>query len=294
MISSVHALLGLLLLVGARPAPGQAGWFALESSETRESDIADIAESTEDVEAEEETSAGKAFRTFGKDLRHLLTFPARPTRRGVLTATAVLGGTGLLVLYDDEIREESQQRRSPTLDEWESRIEPFGSVEVTFGGALSVYAVGRVASRPELTETGRTLVEALLLTEVLSKLGKGLTARSHPTGDARADEFFEEFPGVFPSGHTARAFAVTAVVAQRYGRTAGWIGYPLATLVGLARIESDEHWASDVLAGGALGWAVGRTVARRRAERRSERRLSVVPTFSVSGRRQIALVRLRF
>lgn len=34
----------------------------------------------------------------------------------------------------------------------------------------------------------------------------------------------------------------------------------MATLVGLARIEQNVHWASDVMAGAIIGTAVGKTV----------------------------------
>lgn len=247
-----------------------------------------------DPAAVEPTTARQSLRHLGNDALYLLTFPQRRTRRGMVAAGSVLGGTAVLVLFDDEIRQHVQSHRSPSLDEWESRFEPLGSAGVTFLGSLSVYAAGRLSHKPEVSETGRALLESLLFTEAFTKIGKGLLGRADPGGDAPAGEFFTQFPGVFPSGHTARAFAVSTVLAERYGRRAAWIGYPLATLVGLARIESDHHWASDVLAGAALGWGVGRAVVRRRDDRRKERRLTVVPLLSFSEERAVALVRLRY
>ncbi|MDX1390246.1 MAG: phosphatase PAP2 family protein, partial [Acidobacteriota bacterium] len=80
-------------------------------------------------------------------------------------------------------------------------------------------------------------------------------------------EFFSDDGTAFPSGHTWRVFAVATVLAERHGKVAAWIAYPVATLAGLARIELDVHWASDVLAGAALGHVIGRAVVRRRDER---------------------------
>ena len=56
----------------------------------------------------------------------------------------------------------------------------------------------------------------------------------------------------FPSGHTAIAFAVITPYAQNYHMP--WL-YTLPVLVGVSRIIAvDGHWASDVVAGGFLGW----------------------------------------
>ncbi len=75
------------------------------------------------------------------------------------------------------------------------------------------------------------------------------------------------------------------MLAERYGRGAAWTGYSLATLVGLFRLESDAHWASDVLAGAALGHGISRAVTRRRAGREQQRtKVSVAPAFSPSRR----------
>ena len=53
--------------------------------------------------------------------------------------------------------------------------------------------------------------------------------------DARAsDRFSYEDSGRFPSGHTSRAFTLATVLAERHGKVAAWIAYPLATLVGLS------------------------------------------------------------
>ncbi len=63
---------------------------------------------------------------------------------------------------------------------------------------------------------------------------------------------------------------------------AAWISYPLATLVGLSLIDSEDHWASDVFAGAALGYVVGRAVVRRRQER-AGRRVRLEPVMQQDG-----------
>jgi membrane-associated phospholipid phosphatase len=56
----------------------------------------------------------------------------------------------------------------------------------------------------------------------------------------------------FPSGHTAIAFAVITPYAQIYHQP--WL-YTIPFAVGITRIlAQDGHWASDVVAGGFIGW----------------------------------------
>jgi membrane-associated phospholipid phosphatase len=61
----------------------------------------------------------------------------------------------------------------------------------------------------------------------------------------------------FPSAHTATAVGFCIALGHLYprGRSAFWT---LAVLVGLQRMESHSHFASDVVAGALVGWVVGR------------------------------------
>lgn len=228
-------------------------------------------------------------RHLGQDARYLVTFPARPTKRGWAKTGAVMGGVILLMFVDDEIREEVQEARNDTLDRWERRIEPLGKGEVDAVGSILVYLGGRVAKSEPVAETGRALLESLLFTQAATTSFKGIFGRNAPGGDTRGSEWFDEGT-VFPSGHTSRAFAIATVLAERHGRAAAWTGYSLATLVGLFRLESDAHWASDVLAGAALGHGISRAVTRRRAGRERQRtKVSFAPAFS-PGRRGVGFV----
>jgi len=74
---------------------------------------------------------------------------------------------------------------------------------------------------------------------------------------------FAREPGYdsFPSGHTAAAFSVTAVLAARIDRP--WVSaglYTLATLTGLSRIYTEDHWFSDVLFNAIFSASLGRSL----------------------------------
>lgn len=142
------------------------------------------------------------------------------------------------------------------------------------GGSL--WAVGRLTGNRRMADLGLHGVEAIALSEVLTRGIKGLAGRArpavnsnHPTDFDLGRGFGDKEHQSFPSGHTSAAFAAAAVVAHE---TAEWwprwkwvIGpamYGGAGLVGLSRMYNNRHWASDVAVGAAIGAFSGWKVVR--------------------------------
>jgi undecaprenyl-diphosphatase len=61
----------------------------------------------------------------------------------------------------------------------------------------------------------------------------------------------------FPSGHTTMAFALAASIHPLLPRRWRWVGWSLASVVGVARMHVAAHWPADIVGGAALGTAVG-------------------------------------
>jgi len=59
----------------------------------------------------------------------------------------------------------------------------------------------------------------------------------------------------FPSGHTSAAFQGASFIHKRYGLKYAIPAYIGASFVGYSRVESDNHYVEDVLAGAAIGIA---------------------------------------
>jgi membrane-associated phospholipid phosphatase len=105
---------------------------------------------------------------------------------------------------------------------------------------------------------------------------KILTGRARPRISGNDASKFQLLRGLkneeyrsFPSGHTTTAFAFAATVAsetQRWWPGSRWIIGPIiyggASLTGVSRIYNNAHWASDVMAGAAIGTIVGLKVVR--------------------------------
>jgi membrane-associated phospholipid phosphatase len=84
-----------------------------------------------------------------------------------------------------------------------------------------------------------------------TRLLKEVAAKMRPNGVARTS---------WPSGHTNAAFSGAAFLGTRYGGIWGWLGYGGAVLTGYSRIESQWHFADDVVAGASIAmlynWAL--------------------------------------
>ncbi len=61
----------------------------------------------------------------------------------------------------------------------------------------------------------------------------------------------------FPSGHTSAAFQGAAFIHKRYGFKYAVPAYIGASFVGYSRLESDNHFIEDVMAGAAVGVIAG-------------------------------------
>jgi hypothetical protein len=94
----------------------------------------------------------------------------------------------------------------------------------------------------------------------------------------------------WPSGHTASSFTVASVLDEFYGPQIGIPCYAAAGFVGYRMMDAGDHWASDVLFGGVLGWVVGHTVAGKHKQLEVAG-FEVTPYFGDSGASGIALVR---
>lgn len=137
---------------------------------------------------------------------------------------------------------------------------------------LGSLAIGLLRSDFYIKETVYYAFEALLDSELLTQVLKGIDRRLRPQDVMTYRHFFDSWfhdkgpwyagPGSFPSGHMIAAISIATVFAVRYRHHswAPWAAYSLAGIIGFSRITLLSHFPSDVFAGAFLGYVIARYV----------------------------------
>jgi membrane-associated phospholipid phosphatase len=138
------------------------------------------------------------------------------------------------------------------------------------------YVIGRLDGQRRTEELGLHTVESVALADGITGVTKMLVGRARPYASKDNAANFQFLRGLqgrdyqsFPSGHTTSAFAFAATVTtetQRWWPGSRWIIGPVvyggAMLTGVSRIYNQDHWASDVMAGAAVGTFTGLKLVR--------------------------------
>jgi membrane-associated phospholipid phosphatase len=142
------------------------------------------------------------------------------------------------------------------------------------GAAL--YGIGRADGQRRLQALGLHSVESIVIGNVVGGAIKFVAGRARPFVDIENPADFQLFRGLsdtkyrsFPSGHTINAFAFASTVTREvqfwYPHSAFYVGtvlYSGAALMGISRIYNNQHWASDVMGGAAIGTLIGVKVVK--------------------------------
>jgi len=196
--------------------------------------------------------------------------------------------TGTALALDEPIREAAQRNRTSSRDDFATTIQRFGlEYSWVVMGAFAVAGWGfddRTSRRVVVDALAASLIANGILTTTL----KHSVGRYRPE-ETTATWFAEPFSGhvSFPSGHTSQAFALAAVVSGHYRQP--WVrvtSFFIAGCVGLARIQLNKHYASDVVLGAVIGTAVGGSVVALNEKRRGAPpgpRVTVMPLLLPKG-----------
>ena len=207
-------------------------------------------------------SIASLFTTLPSDFAHLFT-PANGLIAGV-------GGAGSLAVHpkDDEIAADIYDPSGTRRDFFRAGASIGDGVEQS-AFALGTYVVGRVWRKPRVANAGADLVDAQIVNGVLTQGIKAATDRRRPSGGSHA----------FPSGHTSATFATAEVLREHFGWKWGVPAYAIGAYVSLSRMVDNDHWASDVVFGTAIGLVSGRAASFGHVSRR----VSIAPSVRPHG-----------
>ncbi len=217
------------------------------------------------------TSVKSLTSTVLSDMWQVASAPVRLSTGEVLrlgTFTAL--NLGLIYGVDGETDEEFAIKGHQALLQPAKALARVGDVYNHIGtrraflGLTSAALLGGVIFKDsKLLTTGRLMIESSVITGLITYWSKGFFGRSRPYTNRGATDFnLLKFSGehqyrALPSGHTSSIFALMTVIAKQYPQW--WIKYPAYTLavsVALQRIHARQHWTSDVVVGGAIGYWV--------------------------------------
>jgi len=230
------------------------------------------------------------------------------TGRDAITAAVFLLGTAAIMPLDRHIAIESQRpslQNNSALSHTTTAFRVLGEPgSIAIAGVTYIY--GRTENSPRSAELGLRTIESIGAAGLTALLIKGIAGRARPyvVSDTNPHDyqfgrgFHDDKYMSFPSGHVTTAFAAASAVSQEISYLwphASHLWTPIlftsASIVGVARVYEDKHWASDVIAGAAVGTLVSRVVVRyARAHPRNaiDRLLLPVGVSQVQGSRAMA------
>lgn len=160
-------------------------------------------------------------------------------------------------------------RRTSTLLEngkaqvsWGGRVSNIGASYTLIPLVAGFYGYGVLRDDAKPREVGVLGAEALLDSLIVVEILKPIGGRNRPDSHTEKADFFHGGTS-FPSGHAMESWSLASVIAHEYGRGSKIVpivAYGLASVVSAARFTAQRHYASDIVAGGAMGWFIGRYV----------------------------------
>jgi hypothetical protein len=199
-----------------------------------------------------------------QDQKHFWTSPAHVKKRDLHWILPTAGATAGLIAADSWLSKQipgkpGQIDASRTFSDY--------AVYSLVGAGGSAFVLGELTRNDHMRETGFLASEAAIGATAATYAIKLATERQRPYAATGEGDFFSGAPSSttlsFPSEHSAIAWSIASTIAHEYpGPLTKLATYGLASAVTITRVTAREHFASDVVIGGALGWWFGHEVYR--------------------------------
>lgn len=222
-----------------------------------------------------------------KDAGALVIAPVKWNKNNYLGFAATISSVAILSSADRSIKDFTQKNRSNFSNSLASyAFMPWGDGRYSIPVMGLFYLYGTLTKDTRSRETACLGMETFFIGGAYTTVWKELIHRYRPYASNSQYTFDGPFRwpnGIFtnatsfPSGHTQSAFSMAAIIACEY-HDKTWVpivAYTLAGLCGLSRIHDNDHWASDVLGGAALGISTGVFIYKREQVRKYNKSLKM-------------------
>jgi membrane-associated phospholipid phosphatase len=192
------------------------------------------------------------------DEKEIFTSPFHMNRHTApiwIVSAATVGG---LIAADQHIANSFKNSNGQV--RWGGRISNIGAPQILVPMIAAYYGYGVWRDHAKAREIGvlgtETLIDSLLTVGILKEVFR----RNRP--DENDPGKFWGGGSSFPSGHAIQMWSIASLIAHEYHNKAvvAVTAYSLAGVVSAARIAARQHFASDIVAGGTMGWFIGRYV----------------------------------
>ena len=232
---------------------------------------------------EEVSHVRRYLASYPLSVKEAAAAPARWQAQEWITAGGVALVAVSLFWADPQIRDFAQGHRTRWGDASLSDLGYTGDKWVLFPAAGATALAGWAAGSEKTADTGLLCLKSMLMAGMASEGLKLATQRQRPGADSDGgfwpESGFSLNNDSFPSGHSTLVWSVAPILAEQYKEQI-WVAplaYGLALLSSYARVNNDEHWASDVFCGAVIGCLSARLTLQ------TTPRLSVIPAPELGG-----------
>jgi membrane-associated phospholipid phosphatase len=217
----------------------------------------------------------KLFLNIVLDQKDIFTSPFRANRHNALQWLVPMAATGALIAADTHITNSFENSSGQV--QWGGRLSNIGASYTLIPLVAGSYVYGALRDNPKGREIGvlgtETLLDSLIVTGVL----KQIFQRNRPDDKNPGD--FGAGGTSFPSGHAMQVWAIASLLDHEYKhkKIVGITAYTLAAIVSASRVAAQRHFASDVVAGGTMGWFIGRFVYNTHMSHLAHKHASLIP-----------------
>ena len=217
----------------------------------------------------------KLFLNIAFDQKDIFTSPFHVNRHDALEWLVPMAATGALIASDTHIANAFENSRGQV--RWGGRISQIGAAYTLVPIVAGSYVYGAWRDSAKAREIGVLGTESLLDSLIVSGVLKEVFRRNRP--DEKNPGDFWGGGTSFPSGHAIQVWTIASLLDHEYkhNRIVGITAYSLAGIVSAARVAAQKHFASDIVAGGSMGWFIGRYVYDTHMSHLAHKHASLIP-----------------
>lgn len=211
-----------------------------------------------------------------EDAKLYVTAPVRWDRNDWLYAGGAVLAVAAAHHYDDSVRQHFAGSAPPDRQDTHSTKDALPAAIAVAGTWALAWVLDDSAGYRET----RNMLEAGAFSVITTVVLKQVAGRERPNVTADNNALFKHGSS-FPSLHVSAAMAIGTVLAESGGDDYRWVrrglGYGLGMATAYVRLQHQQHWFSDTVAGAALGMATARFVLNRNHPDAAQSSLLLLP-----------------